>query len=45
MSGSQAELVKALAEEQQSEQEQDRQYWEPLRAKLEELRLNRRRKS
>ena len=45
VSGSPAELVKSLAEEQQIEQQHDRQYWEPLRAKLEELRLNRRRKS
>jgi hypothetical protein len=39
--GSATELAVALEEEQRVEQEADRQYWKPLRAKLEELRLNR----
>jgi hypothetical protein len=41
LDGSMADLNAALAEEQRLEQERDRQYWEPLRAKLQELRLNR----
>jgi hypothetical protein len=39
------DLVTALVEEQRNEQERDRQYWEPLRARLQELRMNRRRDS
>jgi hypothetical protein len=39
--GSAAELAVALAEEQRIEQERDRQYWAPLRSKLQELRASR----
>jgi hypothetical protein len=41
VSGSTAELTEALTEEQTIEQERDRQYWKPLRSKLQELRANR----
>jgi hypothetical protein len=40
-SGSTTDLVAALTDEQRREQERDRQYWAPLRAKLQELRANR----
>jgi hypothetical protein len=41
VSGSGTELSAALTDEQCQEQQRDRQYWEPLRAKLQELRINR----
>jgi hypothetical protein len=41
LDGSMDELNAALAREQHVEQERDREYWEPLRAKLQELRVNR----
>jgi hypothetical protein len=44
ISGASAELANALAEEQKSFQALDRQYWQPLEAELEQLRLNRRRR-
>ena len=44
-SGSNPDLLAALADEQRCEQERDRQYWAPLRAKLQELRANRPRDS
>jgi hypothetical protein len=37
-------LRKALVDEQLQQQELDRQYWKPLMAELERLRLDRRRK-
>jgi hypothetical protein len=41
LAGSIAQLQEALAEEQRTEQERDRQFWEPLKTKLQELRLKR----
>ena len=41
VSASVTELMAALTDEQRQEQERDRQYWEPLRARLQELRANR----
>ena len=41
LSASTADLTQALADEQQIEQQRDRDYWQPLRAKLQELRANR----